>query len=266
MRRRITEGTGNSSRAERSTRSPSHSSTNTVFLNVMITARATLTVPSGSYVWLSSRTLSLSAILGTSFLKLGHLSGDRNFGARGETRTHESWICSPAPWPLGDARKLERKERFELSSRVWKTRMFPATSLPRRGRRLRDYLRHGCGVRSVQIRGLALHANHVLDLGDDFNQIFLVLHHRFDRFVSARNFIQHAYVLATFNARRLTLQVVFRKRTLRCATRHLATSTVRARVKTLSHSATANDVRLGAHRSRDDAERILDRKSVGRER
>ena len=26
---------------------------------------------------------------------------------------------------------LERKERFELSRRVWKTRMFPATSLPR---------------------------------------------------------------------------------------------------------------------------------------
>ena len=25
----------------------------------------------------------------------------------------------------GDARKLERKERFELSNRVWKTRMFP---------------------------------------------------------------------------------------------------------------------------------------------
>jgi hypothetical protein len=27
---------------------------------------------------------------------------------------------------------LERKERFELSKRVWKTRMFPATSLPRK--------------------------------------------------------------------------------------------------------------------------------------
>ena len=52
-------------------------------------------------------------------------------GARGESRTHEYWICNPAPYPLGDARKLERKERFELSSRVWKTRMFPATSLPR---------------------------------------------------------------------------------------------------------------------------------------
>ena len=30
------------------------------------------------------------------------------------------------------ASSLERKERFELSSRVWKTRMFPATSLPRK--------------------------------------------------------------------------------------------------------------------------------------
>src|SRR5438874_1999995 len=29
---------------------------------------------------------------------------------------------------------LERKERFELSNRVWKTRMFPATSLPRAAR------------------------------------------------------------------------------------------------------------------------------------
>ena len=27
---------------------------------------------------------------------------------------------------------LERKERFELSKRVWKTHMFPATSLPRK--------------------------------------------------------------------------------------------------------------------------------------
>ncbi len=27
---------------------------------------------------------------------------------------------------------------------------------------------------------LTLHTNHLLDLGDYFNQIFLVLHHRFD--------------------------------------------------------------------------------------
>src|SRR5260370_30142740 len=60
--------------------------------------------------------------------------GHVEIGARGETRTHEYRICNPAPWPLGDARKLERKERFELSNRVWKTRMFPATSLPRAAR------------------------------------------------------------------------------------------------------------------------------------
>src|SRR6185369_261678 len=124
MRRRITDGTGNSACAERSTRSPSHSSTNTVFLNVMTIARATLTVPSGSYVWFSNRTLPLSAMT-------RHLLSCWFSGARGEKRTHEYRICSPVPLPLGDARELERKERFELSTRVWKTRMFPATSLPR---------------------------------------------------------------------------------------------------------------------------------------
>src|SRR6188474_2466429 len=67
------------------------------------------------------------------FKDFGHWTLDlgRFVGARGETRTHEYRGCNPAPWPLGDARKLERKERFELSNRVWKTRMFPATSLPR---------------------------------------------------------------------------------------------------------------------------------------
>ena len=33
-------------------------------------------------------------------------------------------------WTLDFGSSLERKERFELSNRVWKTRMFPATSLP----------------------------------------------------------------------------------------------------------------------------------------
>lgn len=33
---------------------------------------------------------------------------------------------------LATRAKLERKERIELSSRVWKTRMFPTTSLPQK--------------------------------------------------------------------------------------------------------------------------------------
>ena len=48
--------------------------------------------------------------------------------------------------------------------------------------------------------GLSFHADHLLDLSNDLNQVFLVLHHLFDRFVSAGNFIQHALVFTTFDA------------------------------------------------------------------
>ena len=42
---------------------------------------------------------------------------------------------------------------------------------------------------------LPLNTDYLFDLSDDFNQIFLILHHRLNRFVSAGNFVQHAYVL-----------------------------------------------------------------------
>ena len=55
-------------------------------------------------------------------------------GARGETRTHDNGFAIRRLSHLATRADLflsvERKERFELSSRVWKTRMFPATSLP----------------------------------------------------------------------------------------------------------------------------------------
>ena len=44
--------------------------------------------------------------------------------------------------------QLVRKKRFELSRRVWKTRMFPATSLPR-GTRVRATRAFCGGVRTV---------------------------------------------------------------------------------------------------------------------
>src|SRR5436190_5916245 len=95
-------------------------------------------------------------------------------------------------------------------------------------------------------------AHHLFDLSDDFNQVFLILHHRFDRFVSAGNFIQHAYVFTTFNARSLTSEVVFGEGSLRRATRHLAASTVRAGIETLRCTASFDDERFRAHRSRND--------------
>src|SRR6266446_6780451 len=79
----------------------------------------------------------------------------------------------------------------------------------------------------------ALHADHLLDLSDDFNQVFLILHHRFDRLVSAGNFIQYAHVFATFNARSLTSEVVFREGSLGSSARHLPSGAVRARAETL---------------------------------
>jgi hypothetical protein len=63
----------------------------------------------------------------------------------------------------------------------------------------------------------AFNADYLLDLGDDLDQIALVAHHLFDVFVSAGNFIQHAYVFTTFNAGSLTSEVVFGEGSLRSA-------------------------------------------------
>lgn len=55
---------------------------------------------------------------------------DLTIGARGETRTLVTGFAIRRLSRLATRAKLERKERFELSNRVWKTRMFPTTSLP----------------------------------------------------------------------------------------------------------------------------------------
>ncbi|MCU1267223.1 MAG: hypothetical protein JWM21_3541 [Acidobacteria bacterium] len=55
--------------------------------------------------------------------------------------------------------------------------------------------------RPLSMRGLSsLNADHLLQLGDDLYQIALVSHHLLDVLVGAGNFVQHAYVLATFNS------------------------------------------------------------------
>src|SRR5216684_2681465 len=79
----------------------------------------------------------------------------------------------------------------------------------------------------------SFNANHLLDLGNDLHQIALVSHHRLDVFVSAGNFIQHAYIFAAFNSRGLARQIVFRKSSFGRTTRHFAPSPVRAGVETL---------------------------------
>ena len=75
---------------------------------------------------------------------------------------------------------------------------------------------------------LSFNTDHLFDLCDNCDQVFLVLHYRFDRFVSAGNFIQYAVVLATLNACRLLHQISACEVTLCGAARHLAAGTVRA--------------------------------------
>ena len=71
------------------------------------------------------------------------------------------------------------------------------------------------GNGSGQNSASSFHTDYLLDLGHDLNQVFLVLHHCFDRFVGARNLIQYANVFTTFNARSLTREVVLREGSLR---------------------------------------------------
>src|SRR6185295_20225791 len=103
----------------------------------------------------------------------------------------------------------------------------------------------------------SFNTDHLLDLGNDLHQIALVTHHRLDVFVSAGNFVQHAYVFAAFNALCLSRQIVFRKSPFGCATRHLASRTMRAGVETLRQASPLHDERFRAHRTRDDAIHIL---------
>jgi hypothetical protein len=84
-------------------------------------------------------------------------------GARGETRTHDTGFAIRRLSRLATRARLERKERFELSRRVWKTRMFPATSLPQKNcenAELRD-----CGIWCDEIRNSAISQLHNLYFG-----------------------------------------------------------------------------------------------------
>jgi hypothetical protein len=52
---------------------------------------------------------------------------------------------------------------------------------------------------SLILHPLSFDTDYLLNLGNDLHQIALVAHHCLDVFVSAGNFIQHAYVFAAFN-------------------------------------------------------------------
>ena len=100
---------------------------------------------------------------------------------------------------------LVGEDRVELSPGVLRTRMLALHDTPKEESKVSSPMSKVClryadlGLWTFDF-GLSFHADHLLDLSDDLHQILLVLHHRFDRLVSAGNFIQYAYVFTTFNA------------------------------------------------------------------
>src|SRR5262245_38108033 len=67
---------------------------------------------------------------------------------------------------------------------------------------------------------LALHAQDLLQLRDNLDQVLLVLHDLIDALVGARDLVEHAVVLPALDARRLLAQVGEGELLLRLRARH----------------------------------------------
>src|SRR5262245_40832636 len=101
---------------------------------------------------------------------------------------------------------------------------------------------------------LSLDAQHLLELGDDLDQILLILHRLVDALVGARDLVEDAVILAALDTLGLLPQILQREALLRRRARHAPTGPVRCRLERLGVAATAHDVRARSHRARDDAE------------
>ncbi len=110
----------------------------------------------------------------------------------------------------------------------------------------------GNGASALRSAGSALHTHHLLELGDDLDQIPLLVDDPLDRLVRARDLVDHPGVLAALDALRLLLQVLRREAPLRGVPAHPPTRPVRRRVEGLLVAEALDDVRAGAHGARDD--------------
>src|SRR6266496_1716386 len=102
--------------------------------------------------------------------------------------------------------------------------------------------------------GSTFDAHHLLQRVHDFDQIGLVCHHLFDVLVSRRDLVEHALVLAAFDALRLRDEVRARKAAFGFAPAHAATGPVGAGAERLRVAFAEHDVGARAHAARDDAE------------
>ena len=93
----------------------------------------------------------------------------------------------------------------------------------------------------------------------DLDQILLRLHHRVDRFVSGRRFVDHIRIFTAFHVRSRLEVIVQTDATLRLGAAHHPAGTVAAAVEAVGIAEAAYDETLRAHAARNDAQLTLAR-------
>src|SRR6266581_9237906 len=101
---------------------------------------------------------------------------------------------------------------------------------------------------------LPFNANHLLQRVNDVHQVGLVGHHLLDVLVGPRDLVEHALVLAAFDALSLRDEVRAREAALGFAAAHAAAGAVGAGAQRIRVALAAHDVGARAHAARYDAE------------
>src|SRR6267142_5682507 len=101
---------------------------------------------------------------------------------------------------------------------------------------------------------LSLHAKNLLQGRNDIDEVGLRRHHGIDVLVRRRDLVDHAFVLATFDAGRLERQVLASESLAGLSSAHASARAVRARGVRRRLALAAHDKALRAHRARNDAQ------------
>src|SRR5947209_6933511 len=135
---------------------------------------------------------------------------------------------------------------------------------PQRGRVTRPSLRcsRRCGLGNWSITrnvrptagASTLDADHLAKRVHDPDEIVLRPHDGVDVLVRGRCFVEHARVLAAFDAVPFALEIGERETVARLTAAHPAARAVRARFERVRIAETAHDERARTHRARDEAE------------
>src|SRR5882672_7577844 len=104
----------------------------------------------------------------------------------------------------------------------------------------------------LSFAALPLHAEDLLQGCNDLDEVGLRRHDGIDVLVRRRDLVDHAFVLATFDACSLERQVLAREDLAGLSTAHAAARAVRARAIRRGLALAAHDEALRAHRARND--------------